>query len=92
MNSWYIYFRDSGDHVTSQPAAIVEGLEFFLLDGCSLEEIDQFGDLPLRHQAVLSTPESLPTSFSIDGLVGGGLLADSLAMEYEVRAVQQVAE
>jgi hypothetical protein len=42
--------------------------------------------------AVLSTPESLPTSSSINGLVGGGLLADSVAMEFKVGVVQQVCE
>jgi hypothetical protein len=41
---------------------------------------------------VLSTPESLPTSSSINGLVGGGLLADSVAMEFKVGVVQQVCE
>jgi hypothetical protein len=42
--------------------------------------------------AVLSTAESLPASLSIDGLVGGGLLADSLALECRAGALAQVAE
>jgi hypothetical protein len=42
--------------------------------------------------AVLSTPESLPASLSIDGMLGGGLLADSLAMERGAGALAQVAD
>jgi hypothetical protein len=68
------------------------GLEFFFIYGCPHEEIHQFRDLPLRHQApqvgvdevviaVLSAPELLPASSSIDRLVGGGLLVDFVAME-----------
>jgi hypothetical protein len=33
--------------------------------------------------------ESLPTSSSIDGLVGGGLLAYSVAMEFKAGEVQE---
>jgi hypothetical protein len=41
---------------------------------------------------VLSTPESLPASSSIDGLLGGGLLVDSVDMERKAGVVQQAVE
>jgi hypothetical protein len=76
------------------------GLELFFIDDCSLEEIRQFRDLPFTIRqapqveedeviiAVLSTPEFLPVLSLIDGLVGGRLLADSIAMEYVAGAMQ----
>jgi hypothetical protein len=38
--------------------------------------------------AALSTPESLPASSSIDGLVGRRLLVDSVAMEFKAGVAQ----
>jgi hypothetical protein len=41
---------------------------------------------------VLSAPKSLPASSSIDGLIGGGFLADFVAMECGAGAMQQEAK
>jgi hypothetical protein len=91
VNSWDINLRNRGEHIISQQAMSVVSLEFFLRDGCSLEEVCQFGDLPLDEVVigVLSTPELPPASSSINGLVGGGLLADSVAMVFKARVAQK---
>jgi hypothetical protein len=93
-------FRDGWEHITSQKAVIVVGLELLLWDGFSLEEVRQFRDFPLCIRAVpwvgedelvigvLSVLDSSPVLSSSDGLVGRGLVMESVAREGKVRTMQ----
>jgi hypothetical protein len=100
MNSQDINLRNGGEHVTNQPAMVMVALELFLWDTSFLEDVCKLGISPFAIMeaprvkedevaiAALSTPESLPASSSIDGLVGRRLLVDSVAMEFKAGVAQ----
>jgi hypothetical protein len=103
MNSWDVNLRNGGEHVTSQPTMMVD-LELFLSDTFFLKKSVSSGISPFAIKevlrvgedeltiVVLSTPESPPASLSIDELVGGRLLGDSVAMEFKAGVAQQRRE